>query len=47
MTGADSVKLRLDGKVQTVSPDELSGISEDAVGIIRTVIGEYGYLIHD
>ena len=47
MTGADSVKLRLDGKVQTVSPDELSGISEDAAGIIRTVIGEYGYLMNN
>ena len=47
MNGADSVKLRLDGKAQTVSLDGLSGISEDAVGIIRTMIGEYGYLIHD
>ena len=47
MNGADSVKLRLDGKVQTVSPDELDGVSADAAGIIRTVIGEYGYLIHD
>ena len=47
MTGADSVKLRLDGKVQTVSPDELSSISEDAAGIIRTMIGEYGYLMNN
>ena len=47
MNGADSVKLRLDGKVRTVSLDGLSSISEDAAGIIRTVIGEYGYLIHE
>ncbi|MBR0514707.1 MAG: putative selenate reductase subunit YgfK [Clostridia bacterium] len=43
--GKDSVKLRMDGKVQTVSVSELDRISEDAAGIIRTVISEYGYLI--
>ena len=45
--GKDSVKLRLDGKVQTVGLDELDGISVDAAGMIRTVIGEYGYLIQN
>ena len=43
--GKDSVKLRLDGKVQTVGVDELDGISENAAGMIRTVIDQYGYLV--
>jgi putative selenate reductase len=45
MTGEDSVKLRLDGQVKTVKVSELDGVSADAAGVIRAVIGEYGYLI--
>jgi len=45
MTGADSVKLRLDGKEYTAGLGELDGISGDAAAVIRTVVKEYGYLI--
>ena len=45
MTGANSVKLRLYGKVQTLGVDELNSVSEDAAGVIRTVIEKYDYLI--
>ena len=43
--GKDSVKLRMDGKVQMVPVSELDRISADAAGIIRTVMQEYGYLM--
>ena len=43
--GEDSVKLRLDGKVQTVGIDELDKVSGDAAGVIRTVMKDYAYLI--
>ena len=46
MAGADSVKLRLDGKEQTVRVDELDSVSAEAAAVIRTVIRDYGYLIH-
>ena len=46
MAGADSVKLRLDGKEQTVRVDELDSVSAEAATVIRTVIRDYGYLIH-
>jgi putative selenate reductase len=45
LTGEDSVKLRLDGQVQTVKTDELDKISAEAAAVIRTVIREYGYLL--
>ena len=47
MTGGDSVRLRLDGREQTVRVDELDGISRDAAEVIRTVIRDYDYLIQD
>ena len=28
------------------APEDAEAVAEDAAGIIRTVIGEYGYLIH-
>ena len=46
-TGGRRVKLRLDGQVRTVSEEELGTVSEDAAGIIRTVIREYGYLLKE
>ena len=46
-TGGGSMKLRLDGQVRTVSVEELGTVSEDAAGIIRTVIREYGYLLKE
>ena len=46
-TGGGRVKLRLDGQVRTVSEEELGTVSEDAAGIIRTVIREYGYLLKE
>ncbi len=45
VTGQDSVKVRLDGRVQTVRPDEPDNISAEAAAVIRTVIREYSYLI--
>ena len=45
MTGEDRVKLRLDGKEQTVGIHELDSVSADAAVVIRTIISEYGYLI--
>ena len=47
ITGKDRVKLRLDGKMQTVGIDELDNVSADAAAVIRTVIREYGYLIRN
>ena len=47
MTGKDSVKLRLDGKTQTIGINEPDSVSADAAAVIRTVIREYGYLIKD
>ena len=47
MTGEESVRLRLDGREQTVRVDELDGISRDAAEVIRTVIRDYDYLIQD
>ena len=46
-TGGGRVKLRLDGQVRMVSEEELGTVSEDAAGIIRTVIREYGYLLKE
>ena len=46
VTGTDSVKLRLDGREQTVRTDELDSISAEAAAVIRTVIRDYGYLIY-
>ena len=45
VTGQDSVKVRMDGRVQTVRPDEPDNISAEAAAVIRTVIREYSYLI--
>ena len=43
--GEDSVKLRLDGQVQTALISELDSISAEAAAVIRTVTTEYRYLI--
>ena len=45
MTGEDRVRLRLDGKEQTVGINELDSVSADAAAVIRTIICEYGHLI--
>ena len=45
--GEDRVKVRLDGREQTVGIDELDQLSGDAADVIRTVIREYGYLIRN
>ena len=42
--GADGVKLRLDGKVQTVKPEALDAISADAAAVIRAVLRDYPWL---
>ena len=47
MAGKDRVKVRLDGREETVGIDELDRLPSDAAGMIRTVIREYGYLIQD
>ena len=44
-TGGDSVKLRLDGQVMTAGINELGKVSEEAAGVIQTIISEYKYLI--
>ena len=46
MTGEDSVKLRLDGKVQILKTEELDRISGEAAGMIRTVIRDYPWLLN-
>ena len=43
--GADSVKLRLDGSVQTVKLDALDSVSADAAALIRAILNDYGWLI--
>ena len=45
LVGTDSVKLRLDGTVQTVKIEEADRVSEDAARVIRTVLEEYPYLL--
>ena len=45
MTGEGSVKLRLDGREQTVSMNELNGLSGSAAEVIRTVIRDYPWLL--
>jgi putative selenate reductase len=45
MAGKDSVRLRLDGSVQTVSTGELDRISGEAADLIRTVIRDYLWLL--
>ena len=46
MIGEDRVKVRLDGREQTVSVNEMNSLSPDAAGVIRTVIREYGWLLN-
>jgi len=45
--GENRVKLRLDGKVQTVGTDELDRVSADAAALVRTVISRYPWLIQE
>ena len=40
------VKVRLDGKVETVDVAGETDLSADAVAVIRTVLKDYAYLIH-
>lgn len=40
------VKVRLDGKVETVDIAGETDLSADAVAVIRTVLKDYAYLIH-
>ena len=40
------VKVRLDGKVETVDVAGENDLSADAVAVIRTVLKDYAYLIH-
>ena len=47
MVGRDRVKLRLDGSEQIVDVDALDAISPDAAAVIRAVIGEYPWLLHN
>jgi putative selenate reductase len=47
VTGEDSVRLRLDGQERTAIISELDSISADAAGVIRAVMGEYGYLMNN
>ena len=44
--GGTQVKVRLDGKVETVDIAGETDLSEDAVAVIRTVLKDYAYLIH-
>ena len=44
--GADSVKVRLDGQEETVQVNNLEKVSGEAAEMIRTVMKDYGYLIH-
>ena len=45
VTGDGSVKLRLDGQVRTVRPEELDSVSADAAAVIRAVIRDYPWLL--
>lgn len=47
MLGADTVKLRLDGREQTVRADALDGVSRDAAAVIRAVIRDYPWLLQN
>ena len=47
MEGENSVRLRLDGREQTVGLDELDRVSGDAAAVIRAVIRDYGYLVRN
>lgn len=40
------IKVRLDGKVETVDVAGETDLSADAVAVIRTVLKDYAYLIH-
>ena len=40
------VKVRLDGKVETVDVAQETDLPADAVAVIRTVLKDYAYLIH-
>lgn len=40
------VKVRLDGKVETVDVAGETDLSADAIAVIRTVLKDYAYLIH-
>ena len=40
------VKVRLDGKVETVDIAGETDLSADTVAVIRTVLKDYEYLIH-
>ena len=44
--GGTQVKVRLDGKVETVDIAGENDLSADAVAVIRTVLKDYAYLIH-
>lgn len=44
--GGTQVKVRLDGKVETVDIAGETDLSADAVVVIRTVLKDYAYLIH-
>ena len=44
--GGTKVKVRLDGRVETVDVAGKTDLSEDAVAVIRTVLNDYAYLIH-
>ncbi len=44
--GGTQVKVRLDGKVETVDIAGETDLSADAVAVIRTVLKDYAYLIH-
>ncbi len=44
--GGTKVKVRLDGRVETVDVAEDTDLSADAVAVIRTVLNDYAYLIH-
>ena len=47
MLGENRVRLRLDGREQTVALDGLDGVSTDAAGVIRTIIEEYPWLLRE
>lgn len=47
MMGEDRVLLRLDGQERTLGTGELDQVSAEAAEVIRTVIRDYGYLIHE
>ena len=47
MLGDDRVRLRLDGREQTVAVDALDGVSADAAGLIRAIIRDYPWLLQN